>query len=106
MARVSDITRCFGLPASALMNGRLISVERARQLDLRLLGGLLQALQGHPVLGEVDPLVALELLDQPVDDALVEVVAAEVGVTVRGRTSNTPSPSSRIEMSNVPPPRS
>ena len=38
---------------------------------------------------------------------LVEVVAAEVTVPVRDDfTWNTPSPSSRIEMSNVPPPRS
>ena len=35
---------------------------RARQLDLRLLGGLLQALERDPVLRQVDPLVLLELL--------------------------------------------
>ena len=53
------------------------------QLDLRLLGGLLEALEGLGVLREVDPLVLLELGQQPLDDALVEVVAAEVGVAVR-----------------------
>ena len=55
----------------------------AGELDLRLLGGLLEALEGLAVLAEVDALVLLELVDEPVDDALVEVVAAEVGVAVR-----------------------
>ena len=57
---------------------------RRRELDLRLLGGLVEALQRHRVGLQVDALVALELGDQPVDDRLVEVVAAEV-VVARGR---------------------
>ena len=57
---------------------------RARQLDLRLLRGLLQPLERDAVLAQVDPFGLLELLAQPVDDALVEVVAAEVGVAVGG----------------------
>ena len=61
-----------------------LGLQRGRQLALRLLGGLLQSLQGHLVLREVDPLVLLELRHDPVDHALVEVVAAEVGVAVRG----------------------
>ena len=54
------------------------------QLDLRLLGGLLQPLQRHLVVRQVDALGVLEGLDEPVDDPLVPVVAAEVGVA-RGR---------------------
>jgi len=54
----------------------------ARQLALGLFGGLLESLQGHPVLGQVDPLVLLELLDQPFDHSLVDVVASEVSVAV------------------------
>src|SRR5688500_16297765 len=54
------------------------------QLDLGLLRGLVEALEGHLVLCEVDALVALELAREPVDDRLVEVVAAEV-VVARGR---------------------
>ena len=56
------------------------------ELDLGLFGGVLEALQGHFVaLGaEVEPLLLLELGDEPVDDALVEVVAAQVGVAVGG----------------------
>ena len=52
------------------------------ELDLGLLGGLLEALGGHPVVAEVDAVGRLELLDEPVDDPLVPVVAAEVGVAV------------------------
>ncbi len=52
------------------------------QLDLRLLGRLLEPLQGLGVLREVDPLVLLELREQPLDHPLVEVVAAEVRVAV------------------------
>ena len=78
---------------------RLVEVQRAigsrrdeRQVDLRLLhlaeldlgllGGLLEALGGHPVGGEIDAVGGLELLDEEVDDPLVPVVAAEVGVAV------------------------
>ena len=53
----------------------------ARQLDLRLLGGLLEALLGDLVGGEVDAVAHLELVDHPVDDALVPVVTTEVVVT-------------------------
>ena len=67
------------------MNGRLISVSITDgELDLRLLRRLLQALERHAVLAQVDALGLLELGDEPVDDALVEVVAAEVRVAVGG----------------------
>ena len=57
---------------------------RGAELDLRLLGGLVEALQGELVLRQVDALLLLELRDHPVDDRLVEVVAAEVVVTGGG----------------------
>ena len=64
---------------------RQVDLRRHRrgELDLRLLAGLVESLQGHRILSEVDALVALELGDHPVDDGLVEVVAAEVVVAVR-----------------------
>ena len=75
--------RCFGPLWSAVMNGQVdVRRHRARQLHLRLLRGFLEALERHRILGEVDALVALELADDPVDDALVEVVAAQVRVAV------------------------
>ena len=54
-----------------------------RELDLGLLGRLVEALEGHLVVAQVDAVVALELGGHPVDDRLVEVVAAEV-VVARG----------------------
>jgi len=55
-------------------------LERRRELALGALGRLLQALQRHAVAAQIDRRLGAELLDQPVDDALVEVLAAEVGV--------------------------
>ena len=64
---------------------RQVDLRRHRrgELDLGLLARLVQTLERHRVLTEVDALVALELGDHPVDDRLVEVVAAEVVVAVR-----------------------
>ena len=56
----------------------------AGQLDLGLLGGLLQTLGSHLVVAQVDVVLTLEVLGHPVDDALVKVVAAQMGVAVGG----------------------
>ena len=86
LARVSLMLRCFGPEASAVTYGRLTSVCCARrQLDLGALGRVLQALQGQRILAQVDALVLVEFLDEVVDDALVEVFAAEEGVAVGGQ---------------------
>ena len=83
LARVSLMLRCFGPEASAVTYGRFTSVCCARrQLDLRALGGVLQALQRQRILAQVDALLLLEFLDEVVDDALVEVFAAEERVAV------------------------
>ena len=55
-----------------------------RELDLGLLGGLGQALQGLGVAAQVDALVTLEFIREPVHDPPVVVVTAQVGVTVGG----------------------
>ena len=57
---------------------------RSGKLDLGLLSRLLEALQRHPVVGQVDAGIALEAGDEPVDDPLVEVVPSQVGVAVGG----------------------
>ena len=56
------------------------------QLDFGLFGGVPEPLQGHLVAlrGQVQPLLLLELGNQPLDDALVKVVAAQVGIAVGG----------------------
>ena len=53
-----------------------------RQLDLGLFSSFLQALQSQHVLGQINALFLLELVDDVVDDALVEVFAAQEGVAV------------------------
>ena len=54
------------------------------ELDLGLLGSLGEALQGLLVLAQVNALIGLEIVSQIVDDHLVEVIAAQVGVTGGG----------------------
>ena len=61
-----------------------LGLLRGRELDLRLLGRLLEPLQRDHVLRQVDALVLLELVDDVVDQALVEVLAAEERVAVGG----------------------
>src|SRR6185369_799502 len=56
-----------------------------RQFDLGLFGGFLEALQGQHVSLQVDAGFLLELVDDVVDQALVEVFAAEEGVAVGGQ---------------------
>ena len=60
-----------------------IRLAHAGEFDLRLLRRLDETLCTHLVLREVDAVCLLELLDHPVHDLLVEVVAAENRVAVR-----------------------
>ena len=84
-ARVSFSSRCSGPSADARDVGQVDrGLGRRGQFDLGLLGGLAQPLHRHLVLGQVDAVGVLELLDQVVDDPLVPVVAAQVGVAVGG----------------------
>ena len=78
--RLVEVQRAVGVGGDE----RQVDLRRLHlaELDLGLLGGLLEALDRHPVGGQVDALGVLELRDQPVDDALVPVVATEVGVAV------------------------
>ena len=59
-----------------------LGLHHRRELHLRLLRRLAQPLQRHAVLAEIDAVALLELVDDPLDDALVEVVAAQVRVAV------------------------
>ena len=59
-------------------------LRHGRQLDLRLFGGLADALHRGGVAREVDLVFLFELLHEIIDDALVKVVAAEVVVARRG----------------------
>ena len=50
--------------------------------DLGLLGLLLDALDGIGLLGEVDSGLLLKLIDDPVHDAVVPIIATQMGVAV------------------------
>ena len=54
------------------------------QLNLGLLGGLADTLEGHAVLAQVDSGALLELVKDVVDNDDVEVLTSEMGVTVGG----------------------
>ena len=78
----------------------------AGELNLGLLSSLLETLHSHLVVAQVDALALLELGNQVVDDALVEVVAAQMGVAGRGQDLDDTVAMSRMDTSKVPPPRS
>ena len=61
-----------------------VGLHHRGELHLRLLRRFLQTLQRHPVLAQIDAVALLELRGNPLDDALIEVVAAEVRVAVGG----------------------
>ncbi len=61
-----------------------LRLHHLRELDLGLFRCFLQPLQRHLVLAQVDAVLFLEFVNQPVDDLLVDVVAAQVGVAVGG----------------------
>ena len=85
----------------------MLAVGHAGELDLGLLGGLLQSLQGHTVAAQIDAVLRLEVVGQVVDDALIEVITAEVVVAGGGEApAGYHRPISMIETSKVPPPRS
>ncbi len=54
------------------------------QLHLGFFRRFLQSLQRHVVVGQIDPAVFFKFGDEPVDDPLVQVVAAQMGVSVGG----------------------
>ena len=57
----------------------------AGQLDLCLFRRVTQSLQDHFVLPQIDAVLPLEAVRHPVNDSLVEVVAAEMRVAVGGK---------------------
>ena len=61
-----------------------VGAHQAGQLDLRLFRRFLQALQRHAILPQVDAVGLLEFVGDVVDQALVEVVAAQTVVAGGG----------------------
>src|SRR5262252_7650195 len=67
-------------------------LDHGGELALGLLSCLLEALHGHGITAQVDALLALKLAHQPVNDALIEVVATEVRIAIGGLHLNDISP--------------
>ena len=59
-------------------------LSHSRQLTLRLFPCFLEALHRHRIAAQVNALLALKLTDQPVDNALIEVVATQVRIAIGG----------------------
>ena len=59
-------------------------MERRRQLNLRLLSGLTDTLDGHAVIRQVNAGGLLEVLDNVTDQSDIEVLTTEVSITVGG----------------------
>ena len=82
--RLDEVQRGRGAAFHAGGDERLVDLGRRRraQFDLGLLGGFLEALQREAVGAKVDILLRLEAVGEPIDDARVEILAAEEGVAV------------------------
>ena len=61
-----------------------LALLRGRQLDLRAFGSFFEPLQRHAVVAQVNTLIPFELFDQPIHDAEVKVVSAQVRVPIGG----------------------
>ena len=59
-----------------------LGCRRRGKLDLGFLSGFFEPLQRYRVLAQVDALGLFEFAGEPVDDHLVEVIAAQVGVAI------------------------
>ena len=59
-------------------------LDDGRELHLCLLSRLLEPLQGHPVVSQIDTVALLKLVGDPFHDPMVEVVAPEVCIAIGG----------------------
>ena len=85
LARVSFIVRCLGPDASAVMNGRLISVCVVDDSSIFAFSAAsLSRCSASLSLAQIDALLLLEFVGEIVDQAHVEVFAAQERVAVRG----------------------
>src|SRR3984893_14850868 len=59
-----------------------LGLSGARELDLGLLGGILEPLQSKAILAQIDTILFAEFVSQIIHDPLVEILTAEEGVAV------------------------
>ncbi len=61
-----------------------LGLHRCGELDLGLFGGFLQTLQRLAVVIQIDPIILLELLDEVIHNAQIEVITAQERIAARG----------------------
>ena len=81
--RLVEVDRCAVRRHGQVLHGNL-RAGGAGQFLLRLLRGFLQPLQGDLVLAQVDAVLVLDFADEPINDLLIPIIAAEMVITVRG----------------------
>ena len=107
LARVRVITRCLGPAASAEMKGRLTSVLVV--LDSSIFAFSAASLSRCSAMRSFERSTPWSFLNSSLSHSMTRWSKSSPPRCVSPlveRTSKTPSDSSRIEMSNVPPPRS
>ena len=106
-ARLRVTCRCFGPVASAVMNGRLISVLAA--LESSHLAFSAASFRRCSAIGSAFRSMPLEALKSAASQSMIAASKSSPPRWVSplvAMTSQVPSPRSRIEISKVPPPRS
>ena len=106
-ARVSVRTRCFGIPLTGNMYGRLISVEV--ELDNSIFAFSAASFNRWWAIGSLRMSTPSSFWNSSASQLMILSSKSSPPKWVSPLvdfTSNTPSPNSRIEISNVPPPRS
>ena len=77
-ALVRFISKCFGPSAVAVMNGRLMLVVVAEESSFFAFSAAsFQSLKCHLICGKVYALCLLELIDHPLGNTVIEVIAAQ-----------------------------
>ena len=106
-ARVSFMVRCLGPVASAVMNGRLISVSSS--VDSSILAFSAASFSRCSAIWSFERSMPWSRLNSAMIQSMTRwsMLSPPRWVSpLVDFTSTTPSPTSRIEISNVPPPKS
>ena len=107
LARLSLMLRCFGPEASAVINGRLISVSVVVESSIFAFSP--SSFRRWRAILSVRRSMPCSLLNSSASQLTIRISKSSPPRNVSPLvdfTSNTPSPISRMETSNVPPPRS
>jgi len=107
LARVRVLTRCFGIPFTGIIYGRLISV--CVELESSIFAFSAASFKRCKAMASLCRSTPSSLLNSSVSQSTITWSKSSPPRWVSPSvdlTSKTPSPSSRIEISKVPPPRS